>query len=186
MRLNSRFEDVQTLKTEDCFQEQHLFEQTNKRSNKKLYFNEPVRTHIKSKLFKKLIDRSSGIRTPAQCESNRERPPSRSRSIKFIKVAEKREFIKTDRNPTLSTPFKIRQEDILKESQARLSNAKKHSSLTKLNQNNFSSQVSPYKKKSLSKDKGKTASSTIAITLKGRHIPIQPLRVKNDERGKIK
>lgn len=26
MRLNSRFEDVQTLKTEDCFQEQHLFE----------------------------------------------------------------------------------------------------------------------------------------------------------------
>lgn len=108
MRLNSRFEDVQTLKTEDCFQEQHLFEETNKRSNKKLYFNEPVRTHIKSKLFKKLIDRSSGIRTPAQCESNRERPPSRSRSIKFIKVAEKREFIKTDRNPTLSTPFKIR------------------------------------------------------------------------------
>lgn len=26
MRLNSRFENVQTLKTEDCFQEQHLFE----------------------------------------------------------------------------------------------------------------------------------------------------------------
>ena len=88
MKLNSRFEDVQTLKTEDCFQEQHLFEETaNKRSSKKLYFNEPVRTHINAKLFKKLIDRSSGIKTPAQCESNRERPPSRSKSIKFIKVA---------------------------------------------------------------------------------------------------
>jgi hypothetical protein len=57
MKLNPKFEQVKTLKTEDCFDEQSIFKETlhSKNVSKEESHHESARTAAKAKIFKKII-----------------------------------------------------------------------------------------------------------------------------------